>query len=49
MKTAAWMIAVGLIVDVALKPIFIETFGWGVAGAAWATNVSMIIYTILGV
>ncbi|HCA09599.1 MATE family efflux transporter [Chryseobacterium sp.] len=49
MKTAAWMIAVGLIVDVALKPVFIHTFGWGVAGAAWATNVSMIIYTVLGV
>ncbi|SHF97334.1 MATE family efflux transporter [Chryseobacterium sp. OV279] len=49
MKTAAWMIAVGLIVDVALKPVFIHTFGWGVAGAAWATNVSMVIYTVLGV
>ncbi|PVH26943.1 MATE family efflux transporter [Sphingobacterium corticibacter] len=49
MKTAAWMIAVGLLVDVILKPIFIQTFGWGVAGAAWATNVSMIIYSLLGV
>lgn len=49
MKTAAWMIAVGLVVDVALKPVFIDTFGWGVAGAAWATNLSMIIYTALGV
>lgn len=49
MKTAAWMIAVGLLVDVALKPIFIDTFGWGVAGAAWATNISMIIYSLLGV
>lgn len=49
MKTAAWMIAIGLLVDVILKPVFIETFGWGVAGAAWATNVSMIIYTLLGV
>lgn len=48
-KTAAWMIAVGLAVDVALKPLFIHTFGWGVAGAAWATNVSMIIYTFLGI
>ncbi|MFD2556109.1 MATE family efflux transporter [Sphingobacterium tabacisoli] len=48
MKTAAWMIAVGLLVDVALKPIFIDTMGWGVAGAAWATNISMIIYTLLG-
>jgi len=49
MKTAAWMIAVGLVIDVALKPIFIHTFGWGVGGAAWATNISMIIYTVLGV
>lgn len=49
MKTAAWMIAVGLVVDVVLKPIFIDMFGWGVAGAAWATNLSMIIYTLLGI
>lgn len=49
MKTAAWMIAIGLLVDVVLKPIFIDTLGWGVAGAAWATNVSMIIYSSLGV
>lgn len=49
MKTAAWMIAVGLVVDVILKPVFIDTFGWGVAGAAWATNISMIIYSVLGV
>lgn len=49
MKTAAWMIALGLVVDVALKPVFIHTFDWGVAGAAWATNVSMIVYAVLGV
>lgn len=49
MKTAAWMIAIGLLVDLGLKPIFIDTLGWGVAGAAWATNISMMIYTLLGV
>ncbi|MGS4347462.1 MATE family efflux transporter [Myroides odoratus] len=49
MKTAAWMIAVGLLVDLALKPIFIDVLGWGVAGAAWATNIAMMIYTLLGV
>ncbi|MGE8553224.1 MAG: MATE family efflux transporter [Chryseobacterium jejuense] len=49
MKTAAWMIAVGLIVDVALKPLFIDSFGGGVNGAAWATNISMIIYMVLGI
>ncbi len=49
MKTAAWMIAVGLIVDVALKPLFIDSFGGGVSGAAWATNISMLIYMVLGI
>ncbi|WP_412850639.1 MATE family efflux transporter [Chryseobacterium sp. PMSZPI] len=49
MKTAAWMIAVGLVVDVALKPLFIDSFGGGVSGAAWATNISMIIYMVLGI
>lgn len=49
MKTAAWMIAAGLGADILLKPLFIDTFGWGVTGAAWATNIAMIIYTLLGV
>lgn len=49
MKTAAWMIAVGLIVDVALKPVLIEAFGNSVTGAAWATNAAMIVYTLLGI
>lgn len=48
MKTAAWMIAVGLIVDVLLKPVFIDTFGWGVQGAAWATNIGMMVYSVIG-
>lgn len=49
MKTAAWMIAIGLIVDVALKPVLIVAFGNSVAGAAWATNAAMIVYTLLGI
>jgi putative MATE family efflux protein len=48
MKTAAWMISLGLLVDVALKPLFIHTFGWGVQGAAWATNASMFVYSAIG-
>lgn len=48
MKTAAWMIALGLILDVILKPIFIKNFGWGVSGAAWATNTGMLLYSIIG-
>ncbi|KMQ68530.1 multidrug transporter MatE [Chryseobacterium sp. FH2] len=49
MKTAAVMIAVGLIIDIILKPIFISTLGMGVSGAAWATNCGMIIYSLLGI
>lgn len=48
MKTAAGMIAVGLVIDIILKPIFISTFGMGVSGAAWATNCGMLIYSLLG-
>jgi putative MATE family efflux protein len=48
MKTAAVMIAGGLVIDIILKPIFISTFGMGVSGAAWATNCGMIIYSLLG-
>lgn len=48
MKAAATMIAVGLVIDIMLKPIFISTFGMGVSGAAWATNCGMLIYSLLG-
>lgn len=48
MKTAAWMIALGLVLDVVLKPLFIKNFGWGVSGAAWATNTGMLLYSIIG-
>lgn len=48
MKTAAWMIAAGLLVDIMLKPLFISVFNGGVAGAAWATNTAMFIYSIAG-
>lgn len=48
MKTAAKMIAIGLVIDILLKPIFISTLGLGVSGAAWATNVGMFVYSLLG-
>ncbi|HCN50351.1 MAG TPA: MATE family efflux transporter [Chryseobacterium sp.] len=48
MKTAAVMITVGLIIDIILKPVFISIFGWGVSGAAWATNCGMLIYSLSG-
>jgi len=48
MKTAAVMIAGGLVIDIILKPIFISTLEMGVSGAAWATNCGMLIYSLLG-
>ncbi|MDZ7790647.1 MAG: MATE family efflux transporter [Xanthomonadales bacterium] len=39
MKLAAGYMATGLLVNVILTPVFIAFFDWGVAGAAWATNI----------
>ncbi len=39
MKLAAGYMGLGLAANVALTPIFIVVFDWGVAGAAWATNI----------
>ena len=33
-------VAVGAVMNIALDPVFIFAFGWGVAGAAWATVLS---------
>lgn len=37
------------IINIILDPIFIFTFNWGIAGAAWATLVSRVLLTIVGV
>lgn len=48
MKTAAIMMSYGLIPNLVLTPLFISYFDMGVAGAAWATNIGMVIYSITG-
>lgn len=40
---------IAVVVNIALAPLFIFTFGWGIAGAAWATvlgNLCSLIYYI---
>lgn len=37
------------IINVVLDPIFIFTFGWGIAGAAWATLVSRAVLAAVGI
>ena len=47
MKLAAGYMAVGLLANMLLTPIFIAVFDWGVAGAAWATNIGGAIGGVL--
>ena len=46
-KTSATAMIIGSVVNVALDPLFIYTFSWGVEGAAWATILSRIITTVI--
>ena len=46
-KISATAMIIGSVVNVALDPLFIYTFNWGVEGAAWATILSRIITTII--
>jgi putative MATE family efflux protein len=48
MKTAAWMMAIGLAVNALCNCLFIIILGLGVKGAAWGTNVGMLTYTVIG-
>ena len=47
MKQAAIMMTYGLALNIILNPIFIKVLGWGVEGAAWATNLGMIVYCVV--
>ena len=46
-KTSASAMIIGSVINIALDPLFIYTFDWGVEGAAWATILSRIITTII--
>lgn len=48
MKTAAWMMGVGLVVNGICNYIFMGILDMGVAGTAWGTNVGMFAYTLMG-
>lgn len=43
MDLAAKFMGAGLLANLLLTPLFIAGFGWGVAGAAWATNLGSLI------
>ncbi len=43
MGLAALYMGLGLAANLVLTPVFIGVFGWGVAGAAWATNLGALL------
>ena len=48
MKSAAIMMGIGLVVNIIANYIFIVAFDLGVEGAAWGTNIGMLVYTLIG-
>lgn len=48
MKAAAVMMGLGLVVDVLANYVLVAELKLGVEGAAWATNIGMLVYTLLG-
>jgi len=48
MGKAALMMGSGLVVNIACNYLFMGPLGLGVAGAAWGTNVGMLVYSIVG-
>ncbi|WP_232695930.1 MATE family efflux transporter [Brevibacillus daliensis] len=48
MKSAAVVMAIGLVADILANYILVAVLELGIEGAAWATNIGMFIYTLLG-
>jgi putative MATE family efflux protein len=49
-NVAMYGMLIGIVLNVILDPIFILVFGWGAAGAAWATiigNVASVVFLML--
>ena len=44
-----WIMAGGAILNIGLDALFISVFGWGIAGAAWATTLSMASMAVVSV
>ncbi len=44
-----WIMAGGAILNIFLDALFISVLGWGIAGAAWATTISMFTTAIVAI
>jgi len=47
-RTPAWLLGLGLTINIIFEPIFILGLEWGVPGAALATVASQVAANILG-
>ncbi len=47
MATAAWMMGIGLLFNIACNYLLMAVFKLGVLGAALGTNIGMLVYTLL--
>ena len=48
-KKSMWIMVFGAVLNIALDTLFIFFLDWGIAGAAWATTISMGCSAMLGV
>ncbi len=46
MKSAAFMMGTGLVINIIANYLLIVVFQFGVEGAAWGTNLGMLVYTL---
>lgn len=44
-----WIMVGGALLNIVLDALFITVFGWGIAGAAWATTISMAASSVFAV
>lgn len=48
-QKSMWIMLSGSILNIALDALFIVVLGWGIAGAAWATTLSMAFSALLAI
>lgn len=48
MKSAAVMMGIGLAVNISANFVLVGLLQMGVVGAAWGTNIGMLVYTVIG-
>jgi putative MATE family efflux protein len=47
LKEAMTYVSIAMASNMVLDAVFVAGLGWGIEGAAWATNASMLIYVVL--